>query len=128
MAARLRELEPAAAERVRALCEALVPGSAAAGPELYVDALVCELPEAERAAAVADLEQVAAAAERGELASLAGTPAFERARLWAVEAYYSDFVAPGSEDRGAWHRIGFEFPLTEQLRKDWSFMGIEAES
>lgn len=125
MAARLRELEPAAAERVRAMCEALVPGSGAAGPEVYVDALIAELPEGERATAVAELEEVAAAAARGELAEQAGTPAFERARLWAAEAYYSDFVASDSEERGAWHRIGFEFPLTEQLRKDWSFMGIE---
>jgi hypothetical protein len=112
-------------ERVRALCEALVPGSAAVGPELYVDALVGELPEGERAAAIADLSEVAAAAERGELAELAGTPAFERARVMAAEAYYSDFQAAGMPGPRAYERIGFTFPLAQMVRKDWSFMGIE---
>jgi hypothetical protein len=120
----LRHIEPEAAERVRSLCEALVPGSAAVGPEVYVDALVGELPE-ERPGALADLDQVAAAAERGELAALAGTPAFERARVMAVEAYYSDFVAVEAPGPGAWQRIGFAFPLADMVRKDWSFMGIE---
>jgi hypothetical protein len=121
----LRHIEPEAAERVRALCDTLVPGSAAVGPENYVDALVDELPEAERAAALADLERAAAAAERGELASLAGTPAFERARVMAAEAYYSDFVAAGLPGPGAYERIGFRFTLADKVRKDWSFMGIE---
>jgi len=121
----LRHIEPEAAERVRSLCEALVPGSAAVGPEVYVDALLGELPEAERPAALADLDQVGAAAERGELAALAGTPAFERARVMAVEAYYSDFVAARAPGPGAYRRIGFTFPLADMVRKDWSFMGIE---
>jgi hypothetical protein len=121
----LRHIEPAAAERVRSLCEALVPGSAAVGPEVYVDALLGELPEAERPAALADLDSVAAAAARGELASLAGTPAFERARVMAVEAYYSDFVAVEAPGPGAYRRIGFTFPLADMVHKDWSFMGIE---
>jgi hypothetical protein len=121
----LRHIEAAAADRVRSLCEALVPGSAAVGPEVYVDALLGELPEAERPAALADLDQVAAAMERGELASLAGTPAFERARVMAVEAYYSDFVAAAAPGPGAYRRIGFTFPLADMVRKDWSFIGIE---
>lgn len=118
-------LDEAAAARVRALCEALVPGAAQTGAEVYVDALLAELPLGERPAALADLEAVAAAAERGELPALAGTPAFERARLMAVEAYYSDFLAGDAPGPSAWQRIGFEFPLTERLRKDWSFIGIE---
>ena len=121
----LRHIEAAAAERVRSLCEALVPGSAAVGPEVYVDALLGELPEAELPAALADLDQVAAAMERGELASLAGTAAFERARVMAVEAYYSDFVAAAAPGPGAYRRIGFTFPLADMVRKDWSFIGIE---
>jgi hypothetical protein len=121
----LRHIEPEAAGRVRSLCDALVPGSAAVGPEVYVDALVGELPEAERPGALADLDRVAAAAARGELAALAGTPAFERARVMAVEAYYSDFVAVEAPGPGAWQRIGFAFPLADMVRKDWSFMGIE---
>jgi hypothetical protein len=121
----LRHIEPEAAERVRALCDTIVPGSAAVGPEIYVDALVDELPEDERAAALADLEQAAAAAARGELASLAGTPAFERARVMAAEAYYSDFVAAGLPGPGAYERIDFRFTLADKVRKDWSFMGIE---
>jgi hypothetical protein len=121
----LRHIEAAAAERVRSLCEALVPGSAAVGPEVYVDALLGELPAAERPAALADLDQVATAMERGELASLVGTPAFERARVMAVEAYYSDFVAARAPGPGAYRRIGFTFPLADMVRKDWSFIGIE---
>lgn len=121
----LRHLGMEEAERVRSLCEALVPGSAAVGPEVYVDALVDELPEAERPAAVADLERVATAAEQGGLATLAGTPAFERARAMAVEAYYSDFVAVEATGPGAYRRIGFSFPLADMVRKDWSFMGID---
>jgi hypothetical protein len=109
----LRHIEPEAAERVRALCDTIVPGSAAVGPEIYVDALVDEL------------EQAAAAAARGELASLAGTPAFERARVMAAEAYYSDFVAAGLPGPGAYERIDFRFTLADKVRKDWSFMGIE---
>jgi hypothetical protein len=123
----LRHIEPEAAERVRALCEALVPGSAAVGPEVYVDALLGELPEAERPAALAELDRVATAVERGELAALAGTPAFERARAMAVEAYYSDFVAVEAPGPGAYRRIGFTFPLADKVRKDWSFMGIAGE-
>ena len=123
----LRHIESREAERVRSLCEALVPGSAAVGPEVYVDALVDELPEAERPAALADLDRVAAAAERGDLASLAGTPAFERARVMAVEAYYSDFVAVEAPGPGAYRRIGFTFPLADKVRKDWGFMGIDGK-
>lgn len=121
----LRHLGMEEAERVRSLCEALVPGSAVVGPEVYVDALVDELPEAERPAAVADLARVASAAEQGGLAALAGTPAFERARVMAVEAYYSDFVAVEAPGPGAYRRIGFSFPLADMVRKDWSFMGID---
>src|ERR1700761_7852568 len=101
----LRHIEPEAAERVRVLCETIVPGSAAVGPEVYVDALVDEMPAAERPAALADLELAAEAAERGELASIAGTPAFERARVMAAEAYYSDFVAVEAPGPGAYRRI-----------------------
>jgi hypothetical protein len=121
----LRHIEPEDAERLRSLCEALVPGSAVVGPEVYVDALVAELPESERPAALADLDRVGAAAERGELASLVGTRAFERARAMAVEAYYSDFVAIEAPGPGAYQRIGFSFPLADMVRKDWSFMGID---
>ena len=123
----LRHIEPEAAERIRVLCDTIVPGSAAVGPEVYVDALIDEMPEPERPAALADLEQAAAAAERGELAALAGTPAFERARVMAVEAYYSDFVAVEAPGPGAYRRIGFTFPLADKVRKDWSFMGIDGE-
>lgn len=123
----LRHIAAEDRERLRSLCEELVPGSAAVGPEVYVDALVGELPEEERPAALADLDRVAAAAARGELASLAGTPAFERARVMAVEAYYSDFVAVEAPGPGAYRRIGFTFPLADMVRKDWSFMGIEGK-
>ncbi len=120
----LHALDAAGAERVRALCEAIVPGSAAVGPEIYVDALLARMPEVERSAALADIEAAAAALERGLLADFARTPAFLRVRALAIEAYYSDFLALDAPGPGAYRRIGFEFPLADRVRKDWSYLGI----
>jgi hypothetical protein len=121
---RLRALDTNRAARVRELCDAIVPGSAAVGPEVYVDALLARMTEPERVAALTDLDMALAALERGELRAIAGTPAFARARALAIEAYYSDFVADGAPGPGAYRRIGFEFPLADRVRKDWSYLGI----
>lgn len=120
----LRALDTLAAGRVRALCDAIVPGSAAVGPEVYVDALIARMPEPERSAALEDVEAAVAAHERGELDAFACTPAFARVRALAIEAYYSDFLAGGAPGPGAYRRIGFEFPLADGVRKDWSYLGI----
>jgi hypothetical protein len=45
-------------------------------------------------------------------------------RALAIEAYYSDFVAPGAKGPGAWEEIDFRFPLADQIKHDWSFMGL----
>jgi hypothetical protein len=117
-------LDDEGAVRLRALCEAIVPGSAAVWPEVYIDALVAGMADDQRDAALADLEAIALAHERGELAAHTGTPAFARARTLAVEAYYSDFLAAGAPGPSSWRRIGFEFPLADRIRKDWSYLGI----
>jgi hypothetical protein len=112
------------AERVRALCDAIVPGSAEVGPEVYVDALLARMGESQRLAALGDLEEVAGALDRGELVATVDTPAFARVRALAIEAYYSDFVAADASGPGAWERIDFRFPLADRVKKDWSFLGI----
>ena len=45
-------------------------------------------------------------------------------RALAIEAFYSDFVAPGAETTGAWAEIDFNSPLATRLAKDWSYLGI----
>jgi hypothetical protein len=52
------------------------------------------------------------------------TPEFGFVRALAVEAYYSDFVAPGREGPGAWEEIDFNSPMAQRLRKEWSWLGV----
>jgi hypothetical protein len=78
------------------------------------------MDEGTRAAALAAFASVAS----GELAEHAGTPGFLWVRALAIEAFYSDFVAPGVDATGAWAEIDFNTPLATRLAKDWSFMGI----
>jgi hypothetical protein len=120
----LQALDTDKATRVRALCDAIVPGSAAVAPEVYVDALLARMSEPELLAALADLDTTLEALERGKLGAVADTPAFARARALAIEAYYSDFVAAGAPGPGSYKRIGFEFPLADRVRKNWSYLGI----
>ena len=47
-------------------------------------------------------------------------------RALAVEAFYSDFVAPGAPGPGAWEEIDFNSPLATRLEKDWSYLGVGA--
>ena len=60
----------------------------------------------------------------GDVASHVGTPAFLYVRALAIEAFYSDFVAPGVDATGAWEEIDFNTPLATRLAKDWSYLGI----
>ena len=53
-----------------------------------------------------------------------GTPEFLQVRALAIEAFYSDFVAPGVHATGAWAEIDFNTPLATRLAKDWSYLGI----
>jgi hypothetical protein len=104
-----------------ALCDKLVPGSAAVGPSVYVEALISGMPPELQGFARASIDELA---DADDLGALAPTPGFQFIRALAIEAYYSDWVAPGSDAPGAWHDIDFKTPQTERLAKDWSFLGI----
>ena len=122
----LRTLDAARAETVEALCELIVPGSSRVGPVVYVDALVTGMPPPVQEGALAAIDALAPAAAAGAdaLAEQAQTPEFAFVRALAIEAYYSDFVAPGKEGPGAWAEIDFNSPLATRLAKDWSYLGI----
>jgi hypothetical protein len=113
-------LDAETAGTVERVCEAIVPGSARVRPEVYVDALLARMDEPTRAAAIAAFATVA----DGEMAGHVGTPEFAWVRALAIEAFYSDFVAPGVDAVGAWEEIDFNTPLATRLAKDWSYLGI----
>jgi len=111
---------------VEALCELIVPGSSRVGPAVYIDAVLSGMPPAVRERSLGAFDALAPAVANGAEA-LAGherTPEFALVRALAIEAYYSDFVAPGRDAPGAWVEIDFNSPLATRLDKDWSFMGI----
>ena len=89
-------------------------------PAVYIDALLVQMEDEPRAAALAAFEAVAG----GEVGASAGTPEFLHVRALAIEAFYSDFVAPGVDATGAWEEIDFNTPLATRLAKDWSYLGI----
>jgi hypothetical protein len=120
-------LDDRTAAVVDALCEAIVPGSSRVGSRVYVEAKLARMSEAERAGALAAIESLADAVAGGPegLAERAATPEFMFVRALAIEAYYSDFVAPGIDVDGAWKEIDFNTPLATRLDKDWSYLGIQ---
>ena len=122
----LRTLDAARAEAVEALCELIVPGSSRVGPVVYVDALVTGMPPPVQDGALAAIDALAPAAAAGAdaLAEHAKTPEFAFVRALAIEAFYSDFVAPGKDGPGAWAEIDFNSPQATRLAKDWSYLGI----
>ena len=122
----LRTLDSGRAEILEKLCELFVPGSRRVGPVVYIDAVVTAMPPEVQAAALGSIDALAAAAEggAGALAEHERTPEFAFVRALAVEAYYSDFVAPGKDGPGAWSEIDFNSPLATRLAKDWSYLGI----
>jgi hypothetical protein len=122
----LRTLDERRAAALETICELIVPGSSRVGSVLYVDALLAGMPPEVRAHALEAIDALAPAAEGGAdaLAERARTPEFGFIRALAVEAYYSDFVAPGNDGPGAWAEIDFNSPLATRLDKDWSYMGI----
>jgi hypothetical protein len=121
-----RTLDPVDAAAVERLCELIVPGSARVAPVVYVDAVLAEMPPPVRERALEAIEKLAPAAEQGveALAEHERTPEFAFVRALAVEAFYSDFVAPGAEGPGSWAEIDFNTPLARRLAKDWSYLGI----
>ena len=118
-------LDETRAAAVEALCDVLVPGSAAVGPAVYIDATLTAMPPGMRDFALHAIDMLAPAAAGGAeaLAEHERTPEFGLVRALACEAYYSDFVAPGVEASGAWADIGFEPPLA--FEKDWSYLWDE---
>ncbi len=122
----LRTLDERRAAALETICELIVPGSSRVGSVVYVDAMLGGMPPHMRDFALAAIDALAPAAGAGAdaLAEQARTPEFGFIRALACEAYYSDFVAPGSEGPGAWTEIDFNSPLATRLDKDWSYMGI----
>ena len=122
----LRALDEGRAAAVETLCELIVPGSRRVGSFVYVDALIAGMPPPVREGALASIDALAPAAAKGAeaLAEQAQTPEFGFVRALAIEAYYSDFVAPGKDGPGAWTEIDFNSPLATRLAKDWAWLGI----
>ena len=116
----MRALDDTRAERLAALCEAIVPGSARVGPAVYIDAALAQLPPPVRDGALAAID----ALDPERLDEQERTPEFALVRALAIEAFYSDFVAPGRDADGAWAEIDFAPPAARRLRKDWSYLGI----
>jgi hypothetical protein len=119
-------MEEETTRTVALLCEAIVPGSARVQPEVYVAAVVAAMDEPSRAMTLDAIAQLADAAPGGApaLAPLAATPAFQLMRALAVEAFYSDFVAPGAPGPGAYAEIGFAdgSALAARVKKDWHYL------
>jgi hypothetical protein len=115
----LQVLDADTASMVEGVCDAMVPGSARVRPAVYVDALLARMDEGTRGAAIAAFASLADGIEER-----VGTPDFFWVRALAIEAFYSDFVAPGVEATGAWEEIDFNTPLATRLVKDWSYLGI----
>ena len=121
----MQALDAGRAAALESLCETIVPGSARVGPVVYVDAVLAGMPEPVREFALAAVDRLAPfAANPEELSEHERTPEFALVRALAIEAYYSDFVAPGHEGPGAWTEIDFNTPLATRLAKDWSYLGV----
>jgi hypothetical protein len=112
---------------LESLCEAIVPGSARVEPVVYIEALLARMPEPARDETLAAIDSLADVADGGAeaLRERALTPEFMIVRALAVEAFYSDFVAPGAPGPGAWEEIDFNSPLATRLEKDWSYLGVQ---
>ena len=121
----MKVLDDARAEVLGRLCELIVPGSARVEPVVYVDAVLAGMPPPVQAHALEAIDALAPASGSAEaLAEQARTPEFGFVRALAIEAFYSDFVAPGAAGPGAWSEIDFSTPLATRLHKDWSYLGI----
>jgi hypothetical protein len=122
----LRNLDERRAAALELLCDVIVPGSARVGPVVYIDAIMSEMPAPARDAINQSIDALAEAAPGGAeaLGPVALTPAFQLIRALAVEAFYSDFVAPGASGPSAYEEIDFHSPLAMRIKKDWSYLGV----
>jgi hypothetical protein len=119
-------LDEGRASALAALCETIVPGSGRVQPALYIDAQLARMDETGREMALGAIDALADVADGGAeaLGERAATPEFMTVRALAIEAFYSDFIAPGAEGPTAWEEIDFRFPLASQIEHDWSYLGI----
>jgi hypothetical protein len=126
MASELRNLDSARVEVLQSLCEAIVPGSSRVGPVVYIDALMSQMAAPEREGLTAAIDALAQPVAGGPdtLREVALTPEFLQVRALAIEAFYSDFVAPGASGPSAYEEIDFHSPLAMRITKDWSYMGV----
>ena len=126
MTSQLRHLDHDRAPVLESLCETIVPGSTRVGPLVYIDALMSSMSEPERDAIKQSIDALAEAAPNGAeaLKAYALTPAFLHVRALVIEAYYSDFTAPGAPGPSAYHEIDFHSPLAMRINKDWSYLGV----
>jgi hypothetical protein len=126
MTSGLRNLDDSRAAVLASLCETIVPGSSAIEPVVYIDALMSAMSEPEREAVKSSIDALAEDAPKGAdaLKPHAFTPAFLQIRALAIEAYYSDFKAPGAPGPSAYEAIDFHSPLAMRINKDWSFLGV----
>ncbi|MBE7418607.1 MAG: hypothetical protein HS128_12840 [Ideonella sp.] len=119
----LRVLDEQRAKALQSLCGLIVPGSQRVGPAVYIDAVLAAMPDDVRAQALRAIDALAGSTAQ-TLAQHERTPAFALLRALAIEAYYSDFVAPGLPGPGAWSEIDFQPPRAVDLQRDWSYLGI----
>lgn len=121
-------LDDRRASALEVLCELIVPGCSRAGPVVYIDALLAQMDAGGREATLTAVDSLADVAGGGAdgLRERVHTPEFLMIRALAIEAFYSDFVAPGAEGPGAWEEIDFRFPLASRIDHDWSYLGVQA--
>ena len=115
------------ASALAALCETIVPGSERCEPAVYIDAKLAMVDGGTRAAVARGDRRARRRRRQGRRGRRRGRgtlPSSMMVRALAIEAYYSDFVAPGAEGPGAWEEIDFRFPLADRIKHDWSFMGV----
>jgi hypothetical protein len=122
----LRTLDPHRADVLASLCEIIVPGSERVAPVVYIDAVLGFMPGPQQEAVKASIDALEQPLAGGEeaLEPVALTPEFQLVRALCVEAYYSDFVAPGAPGPGAYEEIDFASPLAMRITKDWSYLGV----
>lgn len=123
MTTALRALDEGRAAALEALCELIVPGSARIGPVVYLDAVLAGMPPPVRDQALTSIDALTPPTAE-TLVACERTSEFAFVRALAIEAYYSDFVAPGRDASGAWAEIEFAPRAAQRLRKDWSYLGI----
>jgi hypothetical protein len=111
-------------DTLQQVCEYVVPGSAPAGPAVYLDSLVADWPAGQRESLHAVLDEVGALLAGGAgWDAITGKPYFGWLRALAIEAYYSDFRQPGYDGPGAWVATGFlSTPMAARAVQDWSFL------